>query len=84
MVNYAELLRKVLRGTRYTAATRDGIYKRARTVLWTELRNAKLPQSEMTVQRLLLEDAIREVERTTLGSTDVGTQALARAADQLK
>ena len=65
MANYYELISRVIAGLHQnTAEARGVIYDAARTRLVDEMRAAKPPlsESDLTLRRLALEQAIRDVE----------------------
>ena len=61
MANYAELLRRGL-GKNPSGPERGEIYGRARAALLDKLSKASMPPRDITRERLLLEEAIRQVE----------------------
>src|SRR5580704_10699315 len=65
MTDYHPLIARAVDGlVKNTGEARRGLYERARTALVTQLRAVEpaLSESEITRQRLALEDAIRKVE----------------------
>jgi hypothetical protein len=61
MADYVELLRRGL-GNNPSGPERGEIYGRARAALLDKLRQASMPPRDITKERLLLEEAIRQVE----------------------
>jgi len=65
MTDYHPLIARAVQGLdKSTGEARRALYERARTALVTQLRSAEpaLSESEITKERLALEDAIRKVE----------------------
>jgi hypothetical protein len=65
MTDYHPLIARAVEGLdRSTGEARRALYERARTALVTQLRGVDPPlsESEITKERLALEDAIRKVE----------------------
>ena len=65
MTDYHPLIARAVEGLdRSTGEARRALYERARTALVTQLRavDPPLSESEITKERLALEDAIRKVE----------------------
>jgi hypothetical protein len=65
MTDYQPLIARAVEGLgKSTGEARRGLYERARTALVTQLRNVDPPlsESEITRERLSLEEAIRKVE----------------------
>ena len=65
MTDYHPLISRAVEGLeRNTGEARRALYERARTALVTQLRAVEpaLSESEITRERLALEDAIRKVE----------------------
>ena len=78
MVAYSDLLRQALAGASSGVERRE-IYARARTALLDKLRKANTLPRDITRERLLLEEGIREVEaeaseklRETTAATRLG------------
>ena len=68
MTDYHPLIARAVEGLeRNTGEARRALYERARTALVTQLRSVEpaLSESEITKERLALEDAIRKVEADT-------------------
>ena len=90
MTDYHPLISRAVEGLeRNTGEARRALYERARTALVTQLRAVEPPlsESDITRERLALEDAIRKVEaeaarksRTELRQARRGAAAAARAA----
>jgi hypothetical protein len=68
MTDYHPLIARAVEGLqKSTGEARRGLYERARTALVTQLRSVEPPlsETEITKERLALEDAIRKVETET-------------------
>ena len=61
MVAYSDLLRRALAGAS-SGAERGEVYARARAALLDKLRKANTRPRDITRERLMLEEGIREVE----------------------
>src|SRR5271170_6126683 len=65
MTDYLPLIARAVEGLdRNTGEARRALYERARTALVAQLRSTEppLPETDITKERLALEDAIRKVE----------------------
>ena len=65
MTDYYPLIARAVAGLpKSTGESRRALYERARSALLAQLRNLDppLPETEITRERLLLEEAIRKVE----------------------
>src|SRR5947208_11423099 len=65
MTDYYPLIARAVAGlAKSTGESRRALYERARSALLAQLRNLDppLPETEITRERLLLEEAIRKVE----------------------
>ena len=72
MADYLPLISRSVAGLeKNTAEARRGLYERARLALVTQLRGVSppLPESEITRERLALEEAIRQIERENAGES---------------
>src|SRR5271165_2728704 len=75
MANYHPLIAKAVAGLeKNTAEARRTLYERARSALVTQLRsvNPPLSESDITRERLALEEAIRKVEADAVRRARVG------------
>jgi len=66
MPDYVRLLNTAIKAAPYGAVARGLVYNRARNALVSELRVASCLPSEITRQRMLLEEAIRAVENAAV------------------
>src|SRR5262245_32397264 len=85
MADYQPLIARAIQGLdRSTGEARRALYERARTALVAQLRGVQpaLSESEITRERLALEEAIRKVEAEAARKQRVESNAAARVAEQ--
>ena len=83
MTDYFPLIARAVEGLdANTGEARRALYERARTALVTQLRSVEpaLPETDITKERLALEDAIRKVEAGAARKPRAGTAGSRAAA----
>src|SRR6202046_3195303 len=83
MTDYQPLIARAIEGLgKSTGEARRALYERARTALVTQLRSVEpaLSESEITKERLALEEAIRQVEAEAARKSRTEPRGDARAA----